>query len=73
LNELWLIKKDAKGEWQTRDVGNIGDPAKIPLPVDMSITADDAQLWRRGCARPARLALTFPHHRLRQAAFAQLR
>jgi selenium-binding protein 1 len=44
-SKLWLIKKDAKGEWQARDVGNIGDPAKIPLPVDMSITADGKGLW----------------------------
>jgi selenium-binding protein 1 len=42
---LWLVKKDAKGEWQAKSVGNIGDPAKIPLPVDMSITADGKGLW----------------------------
>jgi selenium-binding protein 1 len=44
-SKLWLVKKDAKGEWQARDVANIGDPAKIPLPVDMSITADAKGLW----------------------------
>jgi selenium-binding protein 1 len=42
---LWLVKKDAKGEWQAKSVGNIGDPAKIPLPVDISITADGKGLW----------------------------
>jgi selenium-binding protein 1 len=42
---LWLVKKDAKGEWQAKSVGTIGDPAKIPLPVDMSITADGKGLW----------------------------
>jgi selenium-binding protein 1 len=44
-SKLWLVKKDANGEWQARDVGTIGDPAKIPLPVDISITADGKGLW----------------------------
>jgi selenium-binding protein 1 len=39
------VKKDARGEWQARDVGNIGDPAKMPLPVDISISADGKGLW----------------------------
>ena len=42
---LWLVKKDAKGEWQAKSVAKIGDPAKIPLPVDISITADGKGLW----------------------------
>jgi selenium-binding protein 1 len=44
-SQLWLVKKDAKGEWQAKAVANIGDPAKIPLPVDISITADGKGLW----------------------------
>jgi len=44
-SRIWLVKKDAKGEWQATDVGAIGDPAKIPLPVDLSITADSRGLW----------------------------
>src|SRR5207253_4322290 len=44
-SKLWLVKKDSKGGWQARDVANIGDPAKIPLPVDISITADGKGLW----------------------------
>lgn len=44
-SKLWLVKKDARGEWQARDVGNIGDPAKVPLPVDISISADGKGLW----------------------------
>jgi selenium-binding protein 1 len=44
-SKLWLIKQDAKGEWQAKDVATIGDPAKIPLPVDISITADGKGLW----------------------------
>jgi len=44
-SKLWLIKQDEKGEWQAKDVGPIGDPSKIPLPVDISITADAKGLW----------------------------
>ncbi len=44
-SKLWLVKQDAQGAWQARDVATIGDPAKIPLPVDISITADGKGLW----------------------------
>jgi len=44
-SKLWLIKPDAKGEWQAKEVATIGDPAKIPLPVDISITRDGKGLW----------------------------
>jgi selenium-binding protein 1 len=44
-SKLWLVKQDAKGQWQAKDVATIGDPAKIPLPVDISITADGKGLW----------------------------
>ena len=44
-SKLWLVKQDAQGHWQAKDVGTIGDPAKIPLPVDISITADAKGLW----------------------------
>ena len=44
-SKIWLVKQDAKGEWQARDVATIGDPAKIPLPVDISITRDGKGLW----------------------------
>jgi selenium-binding protein 1 len=44
-SKLWLVKQDASGTWQAREVGTIGDPAKIPLPVDISITADGKGLW----------------------------
>ncbi len=33
------------GEWQAKEVATIGDPAKIPLPVDISITRDGKGLW----------------------------
>ena len=44
-SRLWLVKQDAAGEWQAKEVGTIGDPSKIPLPVDISITADGKGLW----------------------------
>lgn len=44
-SKLWLVKQDANGQWQAKDVATIGDPAKIPLPVDISITADGKGLW----------------------------
>jgi selenium-binding protein 1 len=44
-SQLWLIKQDEKGEWQAKAVGDIGDPSKVPLPVDISITADGKGLW----------------------------
>jgi selenium-binding protein 1 len=44
-SKLWLVKQDAAGEWQAKDVATIGDPSKIPLPVDISITADGKGLW----------------------------
>jgi selenium-binding protein 1 len=44
-SKLWLVRQDAGGKWQAKEVGTIGDPAKIPLPVDISITADGKGLW----------------------------
>jgi len=44
-SQLWLVKRDAHGSWQAKDVATIGDPAKVPLPVDISITADAKGLW----------------------------
>lgn len=44
-SKLWLIRQDAGGEWQAKAVGDIGDPASVPLPVDISISADGKGLW----------------------------
>ncbi len=44
-SQLWLVKRDAHGAWAAQDVAAIGDPAKIPLPVDISITSDAKGLW----------------------------
>ena len=44
-SKIWLIFRDGKGEWQAEAVADIGDAKKIPLPVDISIAADDSRLW----------------------------
>ncbi|MBW8906616.1 MAG: selenium-binding protein [Betaproteobacteria bacterium] len=44
-SKLWLVKQDASGDWTAKDVGAIGDPSKIPLPVDISIRRDGKGLW----------------------------
>jgi len=44
-SKLWLVEQDASGQWQAKEVATIGDPAKIPLPVDISITRDGKGLW----------------------------
>jgi selenium-binding protein 1 len=43
-SKIWLVyEKD--GDWHAKAVADIGDAAKIPLPVDISISADDTRLW----------------------------
>lgn len=44
-SQIWLIYEDDSGEWQAQAVADIGDPSSVPLPVDISITADDKGLW----------------------------
>ncbi len=44
-SKIWLIHADAQGEWRAREVADIGDPAKVPLPVAITLSADDRTLW----------------------------
>jgi selenium-binding protein 1 len=44
-SKIWLIYEDDTGEWQAKEVADIADASKIPLPVDISISADDGLLW----------------------------
>ena len=44
-SKIWMIHEDDQGVWQATPVADIGDPAKVPLPVDISIMADDSALW----------------------------
>jgi len=44
-SKIWLIYEDKPGVWQAKAVADIGEPAKVPLPVDISISSDDSKLW----------------------------
>ena len=45
-SKIWLIYRDrADNEWKAEAVADIADASKIPLPVDISISADDSMLW----------------------------
>jgi selenium-binding protein 1 len=44
-SKLYLLHEGDGGKWQASDVADIGEPAKVPLPVDISIAADDRSLW----------------------------
>lgn len=44
-SKLWLVKPGKDGKWVAKEVATIGDPAQIPLPVDISISADGKGLW----------------------------
>ncbi len=44
-SKLWLISEGENGEWDAKSVADIGDPSKVPLPVDISIAANDQTLW----------------------------
>ena len=44
-SKVWLVYLNDKGEWHAEAVGDIGDAAKIPLPVDISIANNDTRLW----------------------------
>jgi len=43
--KIWLVYLDDQGNWHARAVADIGDPKKVPLPVDISIESDDRKLW----------------------------
>jgi len=63
-SQLWLIYEDQDGEWQAKAVADIGDPSKIPLPVAMTLSADDSTLFvttfMDGTVRA--YDVTDPHH-----------
>ena len=44
-SNIWVYEQDKQGEWQAHNVGTIGNPADIPLPVDISIANDGKGLW----------------------------
>ena len=44
-SNIFVYKQDDKGEWQQHKVATIGDPAKVPLPVDIALNADGKGMW----------------------------
>jgi selenium-binding protein 1 len=44
-SQLVLVYEDENGEWQSKAVADIGDPKKLPVPVDISLSSDDKRLW----------------------------
>ena len=44
-SKLWLVAQQPDGTFTAKAVADIGDPAKTPLPVDMSLSADDRWLF----------------------------
>ena len=44
-SRIWLVYRDQQGEWQAKDVAEIGDPATVPLPPAFTISSDDRLLW----------------------------
>jgi selenium-binding protein 1 len=44
-SKLWLIEQQDDGTFAASAVADIGDPKKIPLPVDISLSADDRYLF----------------------------
>lgn len=44
-SKLWVINQKADGTFEAKAVSDIGDPSKVPLPVDISLSADDQTLF----------------------------
>jgi selenium-binding protein 1 len=44
-SEIWLVHEVSDGKWEAKSVAKIGDPSTLPLPVDISISADDSTLF----------------------------
>jgi selenium-binding protein 1 len=44
-SKLWGIFRKADGSFEAVELADIGDPAQVPLPVDISLSADDTTLF----------------------------
>ncbi len=44
-SKLWGVFRKSDGRFEAVEIGAIGDPAKVPLPVDISLSADDRTLF----------------------------
>jgi selenium-binding protein 1 len=43
--KLWGVFHKGDGSFEALEIGDVGDPAKLPLPVDISLSADDSTLF----------------------------
>jgi selenium-binding protein 1 len=44
-SKLWTVFRKSDGTFEAVEVADIGDPSKIPLPVDISLSSDDRFLF----------------------------
>src|SRR5438477_7868528 len=44
-SKIWLVAQQDHGSFRAAPVADIGDPKKTPLPVDISLSADDRFLF----------------------------
>jgi selenium-binding protein 1 len=44
-SKLWGVFRQDDGRFEAVEVADIGDPAKVPLPVDISLSSDDRFLF----------------------------
>jgi selenium-binding protein 1 len=63
-SQIVLIEEADEGNWKATNVANIGNPADIPLPVDISISSDDSMLWVNTFmdGKTRGFDITDPHH-----------
>src|SRR2546422_309027 len=44
-SKIWLVEQQDDGTFKASDVGDIANPMDVPLPVDISLSADDRFLF----------------------------
>jgi selenium-binding protein 1 len=44
-SKLWGVFRKSDGTFEAVEIGTVGDPAKVPLPVDISLSRDDKFLF----------------------------
>ncbi len=44
-SKIWLIERKDDGSFAAKEVADVGDPKKTPLPVDISLSVDDRFLF----------------------------
>lgn len=44
-SKIYTYMQDESGQWQQYEAGTIGDPSKIPLPVDIAMNSSGKEMW----------------------------